>query len=170
MSNAVLDATLLVPIGVPHSGKTELANQLWEVGLLDRPGIISDDDVRRSLTGSAEDTSRDSEVLQSCDELIAMRIWQNERTYLDFSFVNEAGLRDLISLVAKHASDVCLVVMDTGLHTILKRHADAPRYGLTEDEIIRLNEVVARLSPASLGLPFIMSTILSMQVEGRDDW
>lgn len=75
--------TLILPVGPPGSGKTQLANRLLEMGVLDMDAIVSPDVMRRIITGKRESQHDNATVFAVCDEIARGRLRNGLSVYYD---------------------------------------------------------------------------------------
>jgi hypothetical protein len=150
---------------VPSSGQQEIADQLDAVGLLDR--VVRCEDLGAELPASAPD--RDAATITSVVRALEAVAEQDQRTLVLAEFPTIGPYEQLLGELASLQPWICLIVMDTPLSAIAARqHAAGSSLGDAE-----LEELYARLATIDLekvGLPFVMSSSLSLAIEGQDDW
>lgn len=88
--------TLILPIGISGSGKSTWINNLINK---DYYTIISPDEIRKELTGSISDQSKNIDVFRITDELMYDSLRQEKPTIIDATNLNTMFRRKLISEV-----------------------------------------------------------------------
>lgn len=88
--------TLILPIGISGSGKSTWINSLINK---DDYAIISPDEIRKELTGSISDQSKNIDVFQIADKLMYDSLRQKKPTIIDATNLNTVFRRKLINEV-----------------------------------------------------------------------
>lgn len=136
------DDAVVVMMGAPGSGKSHLARRLFPAET-----IVSSDALRRRLTGSEADLSRDAVMWPLLDRLVEARARSGRLTVVD-STGGPATRARLLAIARRTGRPAVAIVLDHPLEECLA--GDAARSRHVPEDVIR--ERVAAVHAAVAGL------------------
>ena len=107
---------IIVPIGVPGAGKTTLYKKKYSDYIL-----ISTDEIRKELTGSKSDQSRDEEVFTKAYDLISDCVNQGISIYYDATNVSTKRRKDFFDRFKGTDVKIIYIVFPLNSHLYQKR-------------------------------------------------
>lgn len=136
---------LYIPVGPPGCGKSYLAAEAMDHGLID--SVISPDHYRLVLTGDTNDQSANATVFQIVDLIVNARLDHGLDTWVDATNLGGAidkwsGVAEAVTLTHNFEVEVRLIVFTDLLDVVLARNAGRERV-VPEDVVRRMH---ARLS------------------------
>lgn len=114
-------AHLVVLIGVPGSGKTELARALWR-----RCQVISLDALRETVSDDESDQSATADAAAVMHRVIASRLRRRLTTVVDATNVEERVRAPLLDAARQHGVCAAALIVETPLPLCLARNATRP--------------------------------------------
>lgn len=112
---------LIIPIGIPASGKTTGREALIENGF-PTEGIVSPDDYRTILTGSTEDQTANKPVFEIVDTIVYARIKRGLNVYLDATNCLPARRLPYVEFAAQSGVPVVYIRFDTPFDECVQRN------------------------------------------------
>lgn len=167
MSDLVLDARILLPIGPPYCGKHVLGEHLHGVGVVSH--VLDEFEVLADPLHGVLSAADERAILERC-ESIDLEVDTDERTLVLYSFMSTQGLDRLLDFASRWEDYLCLIVMDTGADVALERHRRNRRYDIEADALVALYGALESISLPSIGYPFEIASTLLIATEGQDDW
>lgn len=102
-------ATLFIPVGISGSGKSRLKRSLKTLKT-----SVCPDDIRKELTGSISDQSRNNEVFRIAFGRTAAALRKGENVYFDATNLRKDTINTLLSIADQTHSEVqILILMDS---------------------------------------------------------
>jgi predicted kinase len=114
-------AHLVVLIGVPGSGKTELARSLWRTSQ-----VISLDALRETVSDDASDQSATADAAAVMHRVIASRLRRRLTTVVDATNVEDRVRAPLLDAARQYGVCAAALIVETPLPLCLARNATRP--------------------------------------------
>lgn len=119
--------SLVLLVGPPASGKSTLARALVAAGVIDRHAVVSADDFRELLTGSAGELDHDRRVFRVIRMTLHERLSQGATVVLDATNLWASRRRKHIAVAAEYGRPVTAIRFEVALKELLERNARRTR-------------------------------------------
>lgn len=100
----------ILPVGLPGSGKSSLADLLVEMGVMPRRAVVSTDTIRVGMGGRRNWVSDEGAVFAEADEQFRSLLSQREIVYLDATNLDPQRRQSVLHQVTDHGMRGTLVV------------------------------------------------------------
>ena len=123
--------TLYIPVGIPGSGKSYLAQQMVEAGLLADDAIISPDYFRLLLTGDMSNQDVNRKVFSIVDDIILSRMKYNQDVYVDATNLQMSSIHKYVGI---SPPEMPIVIMPSTTENSVSRQRNAQRERVVPDK------------------------------------
>lgn len=132
----IKDNDSFILIGLPAAGKSTMADFLKEKGVY----VVSTDKIRKELTGSYEDQSKNQEVFEIAHARFGEAIRDKIPVVFDATSLNRRSRKALVDIARKNgANKIQYIWINTSLKECLARNAQRERH-VPEEVILRMWE------------------------------
>ena len=141
-------AGLVVLVGPPASGKSSFVRELIAQGRLDPEAVVSSDEIRAELFGTASADARsdaaDARIFAERDRRIVARLAVGLCAVAESTNVTPQARARLIAIARRFDAPVTALRFDPGLDDLLRQHAERGRADLTAAEVGDYAAIMAR--------------------------
>jgi predicted kinase len=157
--------SLLVPVGLPGSGKSTMARRLVAHGLIDSTSIVSTDALREAVGGRRDWLGDEELVIRHSREIAAARLRHGLTVYLDATNIMPDDRKSVFALASATGGKVLAVRFSETPDLCRRRREEA---GVTyADEV--WNDLVAHLAEidwARFPAAWVHSAVLDRMLPG----
>jgi predicted kinase len=121
------EGSLVLLVGPPAAGKTTFAARLVAAGVVEAGGVLSSDELRRVLTGSEADTSRDRNVFSALRARLRERLTAGRTTVIDATNLGRPRRQRYAAMAAAAGRPVVAVRFDVPIPELLARNSKRDR-------------------------------------------
>lgn len=121
------EGALVLLVGPPASGKSTYAAALVAAGVVAPGDVLSSDDVRAELTGSAEDIARDRAVFVRLRRDLSERLAAGRTTVVDATNLWPRKRARHVRVAREHGRPVVAVLFEVPVGELLARNAARER-------------------------------------------
>ena len=135
---------LIVLVGAPASGKSSFVRELIAGGQIDAEAVVSSDEIRAELFGTATAEAADARIFEERDRRIVARLTDGLSAVAESTNVTPRARARLIAIARRFDAPVTVLRFDPGLGDLLQQHAERGRTDLTAAEVRDYAAIMAR--------------------------
>lgn len=109
---------LVIPVGIPGCGKTVLAGDLIEEGIIDPLGWVSPDRYREILTGDKHNQEVNDDAWGITNKVAINRMRYEQDVYLDATNLVESWYKQIACVAGLHEQIVLYIFFDNAMQAI----------------------------------------------------
>lgn len=138
---------IYMPVAVPGAGKSTLAKQMVNAGMITEHAVVSSDHYREVVSDTRQDMDATPDAFFLCNKIIEARLKRGLDVFMDGTNLNKKFRdRDLRKYCGEYGQDLTIIVSDLPVAELRERNEDR-EYVVPSEAFERFYSLAAAFEP-----------------------
>lgn len=138
---------IYMPVAAPGAGKSTLAKQMVNAGMITEHAVVSSDHYREVVSDNRQDMDATPDAFFLCNKIIEARLKRSLDVFMDATNLNKKFRdRDLAKYCGEYGQDLTIIVSDLPVEALRERNEDR-RYVVPSEAFERFYNLQESFDP-----------------------